>query len=326
MTQCDAFIQHNADIAMKFVEQLSNRLRHLGKGFTQLALNDASEGEEAADLFAIGQYYDKQEQFDRANYAYKQYLKYCPEGEHIDKAKKRMEETDIYALTFPFVSLKNRRIYSSDTIIYAQGEEGEELYVIQSGSVRIVKIVNNSEVILNILRAGDVLGEMAIIESKPRSVTAITHEASIIIAISKKNFDYVLATNPHIIGLLVRSFAERIWFLYKYIHNATLVDPIARVYDTLLIQLERRGVSVSSDDEYTFDFGFQDLINMMGGLVEGGSEKILQKLSDNTNINISDDKIHIDSISAISKECDYYKSIERRKRAFKELEETMVYL
>ncbi|MDR2536302.1 MAG: Crp/Fnr family transcriptional regulator [Treponema sp.] len=313
----DGFIQHNTEVAMNIIVQFSNRMRYLSKAFTQLTLNDTTEEDEVAHLFDIGKYYDKTENFSHAFYAYQQYLKYCPNGEHAAEAKERYKAVLSYAKSIPFTSDGNKRIYAADTVLYAQGEPAQEMYVIQSGAVKITKIVNNNEVLLAVFKAGDILGEMAILESKPRSVTAVTVEATTLISISKNNFANIVSTNPQIVGRLVKSLADRIWFMYRQLTNTSLMDPIARMYDVLLIQLEKNRIPLESPNAYSFDIGPQELVSL-AAVPEEDVDKALNKFTANPIIKIIEGKIYVEHIKSLTKECNYYKSVDRRKKAFRE--------
>ncbi|MDR0568072.1 MAG: cyclic nucleotide-binding domain-containing protein [Spirochaetaceae bacterium] len=311
----DDFIQLNTQVAMNIITQFSSRIRYLNKAFTQRTLNDTSETDEPDHLFDIGKYYDKTENFSHAFYAYRQYLRHCPEGANVAEAQARLDAVKQYAKSIPFTTDGNKRIYAADTVLYAQGEPASELYVIQSGAVKISKIVNNNEVILATLRAGDILGEMAILESKPRSVTAVTVEVTSLISINKANFANIVDTNPQIVGHLVKSLAERIWFTYRQLSNTHLMDPIARIYDVLLIQLEKAKVPLDLDGAYSFDFGLQDLISLVG-IPESDVDKTFLKFTANPNIKIINDKIYAEQVAALTKEANYYKSVDGRKKAF----------
>jgi CRP-like cAMP-binding protein len=317
----DSFIQHNTQVAMNIITQFSIRMRYLNKAFTQRTLNDTTEGEEVGNLFDIGKYYDKVKNFSHAFYAYHQYLKYCPDGANVAEAKERLEAAKSYAKIIPFTADGNKRVYAADTVLYAQGEPAQEMYVIQSGAIRISKIVNNNEVILTTLKAGDVLGEMAILESKPRSVTAVTVEMTTLISISKSNFANIVDTNPQIVGHLVKSLAERIWFIYRQLTNTNLLDPIARIYDVLLIQLEKYRVPLDSEGAYSFDFGLSQLIALTG-IPEEEAERTIHKFTANPNIKIIDNKIYAEQVAALTKEANYYKSVDGRKKAFRESQES----
>ena len=57
-------------------------------------------------------------------------------------------------------------------VLFNEGDEGEDMYIIQSGRVAIKKNVPHGETILAMLEKGDFFGEMAILERMPRSATA----------------------------------------------------------------------------------------------------------------------------------------------------------
>ena len=50
---------------------------------------------------------------------------------------------------------------------------GYLFYIIQKGQVKITKVVNDNEVMLAVLNPGDIFGEMAILENKPGSASAV---------------------------------------------------------------------------------------------------------------------------------------------------------
>ena len=324
-SQFNDFVKVYPEIAMRMVLQCSQRLRFLNKGYLHLLFGEESVDydhvDSPADLFDVAKFYDEKEDFGAAFYTYKQYLKLCPSGENVEDAKKRIDALTLHEATIPYISLKNRRIYSEGAVLYAQGEGAKEVYVILGGSVRITKIINGKEVLLAILKDGDIVGEMSLLEGKNRSVTAVVHEVTTLIAISRDNFDRIVDHNPKLATHLLQSLADRIWFLFKQLQNATLIEPTARMYDALIIQLEKKRIPLDSDNEYCFEFGTDALVTMIAGLSESDVEKALQKLKTNENLIIYEDKMFVKSIADIVKEWNYYKTRERRKKAFMEAQQ-----
>ncbi|MDR3304311.1 MAG: cyclic nucleotide-binding domain-containing protein [Treponema sp.] len=316
----DDFIIHHAQMAMNIIVQFAERMRYLNKVFTQRTLNDTSESEDVVDLFEVGKYYDSVEHFSHASYAYRQYLRYCPDGEHVAEAQKRLDAVKEHVKATPFTSEGNKRMYAADTVLYAQGEPGEEMFVVQSGSVKISKIVNNSEVLLAVLNTGDIIGEMAILGSKPRSVTAVTVERTSLISISKANFTNIVASSPQIVAHLMKSMAERIWFIYKQLANSSLSDILTRMYDMLLIQLEKNKIPDDLKCAYSFSFGLNELLSLIG-VSQKDAEKAIQKFAANSNITCSDDAIFVENVATLTKEANYYKNAAGRKKAFREAKE-----
>ena len=76
---------------------------------------------------------------------------------------------------------------------------GELLYVIISGCVEIIKETkNNGKMILATIGANDIVGEMSLIDSEPRSATCRTSEDSVLLVINKHSFNEILKSDPRI--------------------------------------------------------------------------------------------------------------------------------
>ena len=80
------------------------------------------------------------------------------------------------------------RSYPKDTMVFSETMPGRQLYIIQQGQVKITKIMNNNEVLLAVLKPGDIFGEMSLLENKPRSASAISFEDSVLLAVNRENF------------------------------------------------------------------------------------------------------------------------------------------
>lgn len=314
--QYGLLIERNAPVAMKIIQQFSQRMRYLDEALTRITLKSTG-GEDPSHLFKVAEYYARQSQYNQAYYAYHQYIKYCPMGENVATAKERMAKTKPYARAV-YLDVENdqefTRTYPKDTMIFSESQPGQELYIIQKGSVKIAKIVNDNEVLLALLKPGDIFGEMSILEDKPRSASAIAYEDSVLLAVNKANFKRMVATQPQIITRLTQLLSERIWFIYKQLANTQLTNPLGRLYDALLIQLERLRVVLEPGEPYTFDFGPKELINLVG-LPKNEGNGVVRKLFENTKLKIIDNRIHVTDVQEIEKQAKYYRKMEKIERA-----------
>jgi len=315
--QYGQLIQNNTPVAMKIILQFSKRMRYLDEALTRLTLKNTAEND-PSHLFKVAEYYAKQSQYNQAYYAYHQYIKYCPTGQNVQLARERMVKIGPYAKA---VYLDRRadefnRTYPKDAMIFSEGQPGEELYIIQRGSVKIVKIVDNNEVLLAVLKQGDIFGEMALLESKPRSASAIAYEDCTVLAVNRENFERMVGSQPQIITRLTQLLAERIWFIYKQLANTLISDPLGRMYDALLIQLEKNRVTLGSS-AYTFDFGPKELINMVG-LPPADGNLVLRKLLENSKIRVMDNKVTVSDVSEVVKQTEYYRKMQKIERARRE--------
>jgi CRP-like cAMP-binding protein len=307
--QYSQLIQNNTPVAMKIILQFSKRMRYLDEALTRLTLKNTAEND-PSHLFDVGTYYNKQSQFKQAYYAYHQYIKYCPQGDNVNRAREQMMKIALYAQNVKLIHEDDdfNREYSKDSMLFSEGEPGDELYIIQKGAVKITKIVNNNEVLLAVLRTGDIFGEMALLESKPRSASAIAFEDCTVLAVNRTNFAQMVGTQPQIIARLTTLLSERLWFIYKQLANTQIVNPLGRMYDALLIQLEKNRVALSLDQSYIFDFGPQELFNMVG-LSRNDGMSVFRKMTETGKVQVFQNKIMIMSILEIQRQTVFFKKM-----------------
>lgn len=262
--QYPELIKNNAPVAMKIIRVFAQRMREMNEMLMRLALQTASTNT-ADHLFKVAEFYDEERCNDLAIYAYYQYLKTSPTGPQADKAKQR------------FVALKQRskavylepkdemvRSYPQDTMIFAESQSGEDMFIIQEGQIKITKIVDAKEVTLAILKKGDFFGEMALLENLPRSATAIAHDDCKLMVINRKNFNQMVTTQAQMVSRLTITLAERLWSMYRQVANTCITDPIGKLFDMLSLQIEKARIVVDSPSSvsYQLDITIQELMNM----------------------------------------------------------------
>jgi CRP-like cAMP-binding protein len=309
--QYSHLIQKNTAVAMKIIRQFSRRMRYLDEALTRLTLKNSADND-TSHLFIVGEYYVRQNQYNHAYYAYHQYMKYCPRGRDIKLARERMMKIAPYVknVNFDHSPDEINRFYPGNSMFFSEGEPGDELYIIQKGSVKIAKIVDNNEVLLAVLKPGDIFGEMALLESKPRTACAVAYDDCEVLVVNRANFERMVGTKPQIIARLTTLLAERIWLIYKQLANTLLDDPLGRMYDTLLIQLEKNRVDLSVSQPYTFDFGPRELVNIVG-LPRQDGEKVLRKMMENRLIQVADNRIVAMDIREVVRQTEYFKKMQR---------------
>lgn len=319
--QYPAFIKKNPHAAIKILKHFSKRLRFLNKTLAKITLKNNSDFAPSdfgtTHLFNVAEYYHSQGQNTLAAYAYTKYLTHCPQGKCAAMAKERIEEIKRSVngkINFDFSDNNSmNRDYDKNTMLFAEGEPGEECFVVQSGSIKIVKIADYKEVLLAVLKHGDIVGEMALLEGKPRDACAIAFEDCSVIAVNKNNFEFIINSQPQLIAKIITLLAERIWLMYKQLANTLLDDPLHRIYDALSIQLERNKVRLNSKDPYTFSFGQPELLNMAGLSFHDG-KLVLDKLFSSKKIRVVNDKIQVVSVMDLVKQNKYYKKMDKIKK------------
>ena len=316
--QFGLLIEKNTPVAMKIIMAFSRKMRFLDEALTRITLKSSAEAD-PSHLFKIAEYYARQSLYNQAYYSYYQYLKFCPNGQNVATARDRLTKIQPYskAVYLDGSTEEFNRFYPKETMIFSEGMPGSELYIIQKGSVKITKIVNDSEVLLAVLKPGDIFGEMAILENKPRSASAVAFEDAYLLAVNKVNFERMVKTQPQIVTRLTTLLSERLWFIYKQLANTLISDPLGRVYDALLMTLEKNHVTLRGGASHSFDFGPKELTGMVGiPSAEGGL--VVAKLLENNKIKLVDNKFTVLDLAEVEKQCEYYRKMQKIDRARKE--------
>jgi len=100
--------------------------------------------------------------------------------------------------------------YAAGDVIFQQGELGTEMFIIQEGEVDIVKHINGESHKLSHLEKGDFFGEMAVLESVPRTADAIAATEVRALAINGARFDEMLHKNPEVAVRIIRKYSKRL--------------------------------------------------------------------------------------------------------------------
>jgi CRP-like cAMP-binding protein len=95
-------------------------------------------------------------------------------------------------------------------VLFHEGEDGEEMFIIQSGKVAIKKKVKDGDTTLAVLEKGDFFGEMSILERMPRSATAEIMEDGDLIVINGELFGDMIKANPEIAVRMLRKYSIRL--------------------------------------------------------------------------------------------------------------------
>jgi len=310
--QFSQLIQGNAPIAMKIILQFSKRMRYLDEALTRLTLKNKAAEEDPSHTFHVAEYYVKHNQFNQAFYVYQKYIKYCPKGENVQAAVERMKKIAPYVKSRQkdFGPQEMTRTYTKDSIIFCEGEPGDELFVIQKGSVKIIKITENNEILLAVLKTGDIFGEMALLESKPRAATTVAYENCQLMAVNRANFQQMIKTQPQLIARLTTLLAERIWLIYKQLANTQINDPLGRMYDMLQIQIDKKKIDMEGTVHYSFDFGLKELVSMVG-LPQADSALVGRKFMENNKFEIINDKLYVKDLKEVAKQNAYYRKMQQ---------------
>jgi len=114
-------------------------------------------------------------------------------------------------------------------VLFEEGDTGDKMYLIQSGSVRIIKHLEGREKTLAVIPAGEFFGEMAILLNEPRSAGAVVGDDAKLLVIDSNTFEAMVKSNGEIAYRIIRKLAQRI----KETNAQLEMTPIAKSFIAL---------------------------------------------------------------------------------------------
>jgi hypothetical protein len=100
--------------------------------------------------------------------------------------------------------------FPAGSVIFSQGGAGENMYVIERGSVEIHRTVDDWTHLLAVLTPGDFFGEMAIVSQRPRSATAIVKEDARLLIIEEETLSSMLRDRVEISARIIKGLVSRL--------------------------------------------------------------------------------------------------------------------
>jgi CRP/FNR family transcriptional regulator, cyclic AMP receptor protein len=96
------------------------------------------------------------------------------------------------------------------TVIFAEDELGEKMYIIQSGVVQITKKIDGRDHLLAELGKGEFFGEMAIVSNITRSASAVASGTVEILAFDRQGFEAMIGKNTKIAMSIIDKLSKRL--------------------------------------------------------------------------------------------------------------------
>ncbi len=101
-------------------------------------------------------------------------------------------------------------VIDSGKILFREDEIGDKMYIIQSGNVRISKLIGGKEHILAVLGKGDFFGEMAIVNRVARTATATAVDTVHLLSFNRQGFISMIEKNSRIALNIIDKLCRRL--------------------------------------------------------------------------------------------------------------------
>lgn len=196
--------------------------------------------------------------------------------------------TDLDEASLETILSRARKLtFRKNTVLMSEGEPGESMYVIQSGTVKIfVQDQDGNELILFLEGPGSYIGEISLLDDAPRSASAMTLEKTEVLAISKSVFLECIGDNPELSFRIVRAMTQRLRWATDAIRSLALKN----VYQRLALKLIELAEEEAGEKILPRKMSQQELASMIGSSREMVG-KILAELTKGGYISLKDQRI-----------------------------------
>ncbi len=187
-----------------------------------------------------------------------------------------------------------RRFGAGDSI-FSEDEPADTCFLVQSGRVRLIKRMRQSERSLTVLSTGDLFGEDALLpEGTRRSASAVALTDLEVLALDRATFESLLADNAAIATRLVEQLVRRLRDSEEQLENAMLTDHPSRIVNTLL----RLASRTPDAGPHLLEISPLELSSRVGLDVDA-VKRAIQQLRDGGYLRIVDERIALPDLDAL---------------------------
>jgi CRP/FNR family cyclic AMP-dependent transcriptional regulator len=194
-----------------------------------------------------------------------------------------------------------KRTFRAGEAIFHRDDPGQVLYIIKEGRVRIrLTSAEGQEVALAVFGPGDSFGEMAILDSQPRSADAIAIDKVEVFTLQRQDFVNVVRAHPEIAVSVMKTLSERIRQANQMVEDLIFLDVYGRVAKKLLDLSKEYGVETDDGIKIDLRITQQELASMVGASRESVN-KVMGYFTDKSYISTDKHKITILRIADLQK-------------------------
>jgi CRP-like cAMP-binding protein len=185
-------------------------------------------------------------------------------------ASTQLARSPVFA-TLPPRELENlaammaRRPYKRGQVIFHQEDPGASVHLIESGRVKVVLgTEDGEELLLRVLGAGEIFGELALFDQRPRSATVVTLEPTVTHVLERDDFLDFLRAHPDIALHLCGALATLVRRLTDQVEDLAVLDVPRRLERKLAELAEAHGAPGPDGIRIDLPITQSELASMIG--------------------------------------------------------------
>ena len=127
------------------------------------------------------------------------------------------------------------------TVIFKEGAEGDQMFIVQTGRVKVSRSIAGKEQLLAVLGKGDFFGEMALVTREPRTATVTALEAVRLLAFNREGFLGMINKNPKIALNIIDKLCRRLANANQHLRHLARKDARGLIAMNLRLAFQASG-------------------------------------------------------------------------------------
>ncbi len=173
------------------------------------------------------------------------------------------------------IATSSERRTSRGTVIFTKGDPGTSMMVVLAGQVRVGSISRDGrEVTLNVIGPGEIFGEFALLDGKPRSADAVASDDTRLMVIERGHFLPFLLRHEGLVERLLVVLCDRLRKTSMALEEVSLFDLPARLALRLVKLAEDYGTATPEGVRITLKLSQRDLSTLVASSRESVNKQL----------------------------------------------------
>ncbi len=201
-------------------------------------------------------------------------------------------------------SLRARRYRRNETIFH-QGDPGDALYIVESGSVKVVLPSPEGEdaAIIATLDRGAFFGELALLDGADHSATAIAVEPTQALVLRREPFEHLVEDDPALRRALIAGLVAELRRLTSHVGELHFLDLPGRLASRIVAIAREADPDATTNLVLEWPYTQSDLAGMIGGTRQTVN-RLLQDFVARGLIQVEREQLLIPDLGALARSAD----------------------